>query len=130
MIKLCRVIDHQRKSEAYRQALENAGYLFTDRANVQGVSFILSDADWRTDVMEDARGRGIPVFLYPHAARPMVQYDGCVEPQPVRCMFTQAPEGKRIMEKIGCPEVEDWKERLIGEPFDGAAFVEKLESYL
>jgi hypothetical protein len=30
----------------------------------------------------------------------------------------------------GCAEVEDWKSRLIGEPFDGPAFVEKLESYL
>lgn len=30
----------------------------------------------------------------------------------------------------GDPAVEEWKARLIGEPFDGPAFVEKLESYL
>lgn len=110
-MKLCRVFDHQNKSAAYREALAAAGYEFTDRDNVQGVRFYLSDADWRNEMMEEARGRNIPVFLYPHAARPMVIYDGCVEPKPVCCMFTQAPGGKAIMEKIGYPypvEVSGW----------------------
>ena len=30
----------------------------------------------------------------------------------------------------GSSAVENWKQRLIGEPFDGPAFVRKLESYL
>ena len=110
-MKICRVFDHQNKSAAYKQALAEAGYLFTERENVQGIRFFLSDADWRESMMEEARGRKIPVFLYPHAARPMVQYDGCIEPRPVRCMFTQAPGGKYLMEKIGYPypvEVSGW----------------------
>ena len=110
-MKICRVFDHQNNSAAYKQALAEAGYLFTERDNVNGVRFFLSDADWRESMMEEARGRKIPVFLYPHAARPMVQYDGCIEPRPVRCMFTQAPGGKYLMEKIGYPypvEVSGW----------------------
>ena len=98
-MKLCRVFDHQNKSAAYREALAAAGSDFVDRDNVQGVRFYLSDADWRKETMEEARGRNVPVFLYPHAARPMVQYDGCVQPQKVRAMFTHAEGGKRIMEK-------------------------------
>ena len=110
-IKLCRVINHQHKADAYIQALANAGYEFTERDNVQGVMFYLVDGDWRTPMMENAHSRNIPVFLYPHAARPMVIYDGCVEPQPVRAMFTQAPGGKQLMEKIAYPypvEVTGW----------------------
>lgn len=110
-VKLCRVVDHQNKSLFYREALAEAGWNFTDRDNVQGVRFILTDADWREDMMEKARGRGVPVFLYPHAARPMVQYDGCVEPKPVRCMFTHAEGGRELMRKIGYPnpvEVVGW----------------------
>lgn len=110
-LKLCRVFDHQNKSAAYKKALADAGYFFTERDNVQGVRFYLSDADWRPRMMEEAAGRNVPVFLYPHAARPMVQYDGCVEPHPVRAMFTQAPGGKELMERIHYPypvEVSGW----------------------
>ena len=110
-IKLCRVIDHQNKSAAYKEALASAGYFFADRPNVQGLRFILSDADWRRTLMDDARGRGVPVFLYPHAARPMVQYDGPVKPQPVRAMFTHAEGGAELMRRINYPypvEVTGW----------------------
>lgn len=110
-MKICRVFDHQNKSAAYKQELADAGYIFTERSNIQGVRFFLSDADWRESMMEEARGRGIPVFLYPHAARPMVIYDGCVEPKPVRCMFTHSEGGAEIMRKIGYPnpvEVSGW----------------------
>ena len=111
-IKLCRIHDHQHKSDAYRQALADAGYLFTDRENVNGLRFYLSDGDWDSrKYLDDARSRNIPVFLYPHAARPMVIYDGCVKPRPVTAMFTQAPGGKALMEKIGYPypvEVSGW----------------------
>jgi len=111
MKKLCSIFDHQNKSTAYREALAKAGYVFTDRVLVQGLRFILTDADWREGLMKDAAELHTPVFLYPHAARPMVQYDGCIEPKPVTAMFTQAPEGRRIMEKIGYPypvEVTGW----------------------
>ena len=110
-LKLCRVVDHQNKSAAYKQALSAAGYFFTERIFVQGLRFILSDADWRTRLMEDAQSMDIPVFLYPHAARPMVIYDGCVQPHPVRAMFTQAEGGRELMKRIGYPypvEVTGW----------------------
>lgn len=109
--KLCSVIDHQNKSLAYREALAQAGYFFSDRLLVNGLRFVLADADWREGMMRDAAELNTPVFLYPHAARPMVQYDGCVTPHPVTAMFTQAEAGKRIMEKIGYPypvEVSGW----------------------
>lgn len=109
--KLCVVIDHQNKSAAYSQALRAAGYHMTDRIHASGIRFLLSDADWRWPMMDEAQSRDIPVFLYPHAARPMVQYDGCIEPRPVRCMFTHAEGGAEIMRKIGYPypvEVTGW----------------------
>lgn len=127
-MKLCRLVDHQNKSAAYREALAAAGYTFTERENVQGVRFYLMDADWRERHMGPARLREIPVFLYPHAARPMVQYDGCVEPRPVRAMFTQAPGGKAIMEKIGYPypvEVSGWAFSEV-RPFRPAEKIERV----
>jgi len=127
-IRICRVFDHQHKSRAYREALADAGYYFTERHYCQGVKFFLSDADWREDMMDEARTKGIPVFLYPHAARPMVQYDGCVEPKPVRCMFTQAPGGAELMKRIGYPnpvEVTGWAFSGV-RPFRPAVSVKRI----
>lgn len=110
-IRLCRIIDHQNKSAAFREALADAGYLFTDRELANGTRFILADADWRPAIMDNAAERTIPVFLYPHAARPMVQYDGPVKPNPVRCMFTHAEGGLELMKRINYPypvEVTGW----------------------
>ena len=109
-LKLCRIVDHQHKSAMFREALADAGYYNTERIHAQGLRFVLTDADWRSDV-DDAADRGIPVFLYPHAARPMVQYDGCVDPKPVRAMFTHAEGGAELMRRIGYPnpvEVTGW----------------------
>ena len=128
MLKLCSVIDHQNKSRAYRDALAAAGYSMTERRLVNGLRFILTDADWRWTVMANAAELHTPVFLYPHAARPMVQYDGCVTPQPVTAMFTQAEGGKRIMEKIGYPypvEVSGWAFSEV-RPFRHAKQIRKI----
>jgi len=127
-MKLCRIFDHQHKSDAYRDALADAGWLFTERDNVKGVRFYLSDADWRPEMMAEAGGRNIPVFLYPHAARPMVQYDGCVEAQPVRAMFTQAPGGEELMRIIHYPypvEVTGWAYSDV-RPFRPTSKVERI----
>lgn len=127
-IRICRVFDHQQKSRAYREALANAGYYFTERQYCQGVRFFLSDADWRADMMDEARTKGIPVFLYPHAARPMVQYDGCVEPKRVTAMFTQAPGGAELMKRIGYPnsvEVTGWAFSEV-RPFRPAESVKRI----
>ena len=126
--KLCRVFDHQNKSAAYKQALADAGYIFTDRLLVNGLRFVLTDADWREHMMLDAAELHTPVFLYPHAARPMVQYDGCVAPQLVRCMFTHAEGGREIMRKIGYPypvEVVGWSYSDI-RPFRPVADVKRV----
>ena len=110
-MKLYALEDHQRKSLAYTEALANADYVVARHLNVQHIRFLLSDADWREDLMSTAALMNIPVFLYPHAARPMVIYDGAVKPHPVACMFTQAPGGAYLMKKIGYPfpvEVTGW----------------------
>lgn len=109
--KFCRIQNHQNKGNLYIEALEKAGYIPTNRDNVQGTVLYLVDGDWRDNMMDHARVRNIPVFLYPHAARPMVIYDGCVKPRPVRCMFTQAPGGLELMKAIKYPypvEVSGW----------------------
>ena len=111
MMKLYVLEDHQHKSDAYAAALADAGYFEARHLNCQGISFLLADADWREDMMRTAKSMDIPVFLYPHAARPMVQYDGPVEPKPVRAMFTHAPGGAELMKRIGYPnpvEVTGW----------------------
>ena len=112
MIKLFAFEDHQNKGAAYADALADHGYFQARHVNVQGLRFLLTDADWSSRAFAAAaRSREIPIFLYPHAARPMVQYDGCVEPNRVTAMFTQAPGGKAIMERIGYPypvEVSGW----------------------
>lgn len=98
---------HQNKERAYAEALSAAGWFQARRAGVSGVRFHLTDADWERELPGD-----VPVFLYPHAARPMVQYD-CpnLEPRRVRCMFTQAEGGRELMKMIGYPypvEVTGW----------------------
>ena len=128
MMKLYVLEDHQNKSAAYAGALSSAGYFEARHLNCQGIRFILSDADWRTTEMDTAAARSIPVFLYPHAARPMVIYDGCVTPRTVRCMFTQAPGGKALMEKIGYPnpvEVSGWAFSEV-RPFRPVAEVKRI----
>ena len=110
-MKLYALEDHQRKSLCFQEALADADYVVARHMNVQHIRFLLSDADWRDDLMNTATLMDLPVFLYPHAARPMVIYDGCVKPRPVTCMFTQAPGGAYLMKKIGYPypvEVTGW----------------------
>jgi hypothetical protein len=127
-MKICRVFDHQNKSARYREALAAAGYSFTERDNCQGVRFFLRDADWRQYMMAEAAARSVPVFLYPHAARPMVQYDGPVKPQPVTAMFTQAPGGLEIMKRIDYPypvEVTGWAYSEV-RPFRPAESVKRI----
>lgn len=102
-MKLYALEDHQNKSAAYAGALTDAGYSIARHLSSVGVRFLLTDADWREDLMTEAYANSIPVFLYPHAARPMVQYDGCVEPRTVRAMFAQAPGGAELMKRIGYP---------------------------
>lgn len=100
---------HQGKERAYVQALRDAGYKEATYHKTP-VGFALYDLDsgaggyghrpWVVDLHE----RGVPLFMYPHSARPMVQYDGIIEPfVHARCMFTIGEGHKRVMEAFGYP---------------------------
>lgn len=101
-LKIFRMAHHQNKENAFRSALLARGWHETQYKHSQFVSFGLFDGDWRLAQIGQMDGK--PWFLYPHAARPMVQYDGCVEPRKdCRAMFVSAPAGVYLMEKIGYP---------------------------
>lgn len=100
--KVYRMSHHQNKENAFKQALADRGWYESRYIRSNYVSFGLFDADWRAGDIEDLKGK--PYFLYPHAARPMVQYDGSVTPRKdCRTMFVSAPAGVYLMEKIGYP---------------------------
>ena len=93
---------HQNKGNAFQQALRDHGWHESQYRYSRYLRFGLFDADWRTDDIDRLNGR--PYFLYPHAARPMVQYDGCVRPRTdCRAMFVSAPAGVKLMKQIGYP---------------------------
>lgn len=93
--------NHQNKGRAFVDALKANGWHESHYIKGQA-SFGLFDADWRSADIDRLNGR--PYFLYPHAARPMVQYDGCVTPRTdCRAMFVSAPAGVALMQAIGYP---------------------------
>ena len=101
-LKVYRMSHHQNKEQSFKQALSARGWYESHYLRSQFVKFGLFDADWRAGDIEDLKGK--PYFLYPHAARPMVQYDGSVTPRrDCRTMFVSAPAGVYLMEKIGYP---------------------------
>jgi hypothetical protein len=104
---------HQGKERAYIQALRKAGY----RASVQPqmrAKFVIYDMDGGTRManLERYHRRGLPVFLYPHAARPQIIWDGIWEVWPhTTCNFVPGPGHKEVMERYGYPipiEVTGW----------------------
>lgn len=101
-LKIYRMSHHQNKENAFKQALTSRGWYESRYIRSNNVAFGLFDADWRAGDIDDLKGK--PYFLYPHAARPMVQYDGSVTPRrDCRTMFVSAPAGVYLMEKIGYP---------------------------
>jgi hypothetical protein len=55
-------------------------------------------------ILEAAHASGTPVVMYPHAARPMVQWDGILAPSPMtRCSFAHAPGGVEVLKRFGYP---------------------------
>lgn len=100
--KIFRMSHHQNKEVAFKNALLNRGWRESQYVKSQFVRFGLFDADWRAEDIQKLGGA--PYFLYPHAARPMVQYDGSVTPRKdCRTMFVSAPAGVYLMDKIGYP---------------------------
>lgn len=93
---------HQHKGDAFQSALQKRGWHESRYRYSQFVRFGLFDADWRSGDIDDLEGK--PYFLYPHAARPMVQYDGSVTPRTdCSAMFVSAPAGVELMKRIGYP---------------------------
>lgn len=101
-LKVFKVAPHQNKELPYVNALLNHGYHICRYSYVtKGVSFGLSDADWRTSFYKPLTDSGVPIFLYPHSTRPMVPYDGSVVSKPVRAMFTIAEGHQKVMARFG-----------------------------
>ena len=103
-LKVFRMAHHQNKENAFKTALLNRGWHETAYRFSQWVTFGLFDGDWRHGTSGPDGMDGKPWFLYPHAARPMIQYDGCVKPrEDCRAMFVSAPAGVHLMQIIGYP---------------------------
>lgn len=104
---------HQNKERAYIAALGAAGYkgLTNERNNVKFALFDL-DTNRRSLILDQLDKHGVPVFIYPHAARPMVQWDGLHSVWPnTKCTFVIASGHVEVMQRFGYPipmEVTGW----------------------
>lgn len=109
---ICR--GHQGKENAYVNALRKAGYKRSVENMMRHVKFVLADMDngLRRDKLDTFHRYRLPVFLYPHAARPQIVWDGIWEPWPhIKCNFVPAPGHKEVMERYGYEypvEVTGW----------------------
>lgn len=81
---------------------------------MRGVKFVIYDMDggMRLPKLERYHKRGVPIFMYPHAARPQIIWDGIWEVWPhTTCNFVPGPGHKEVMERYGYPlpiEVVGW----------------------
>ncbi len=106
---------HQGKERAYVDALQKAGYrpALNDRGRGT-IKMVLFDMDGgrRTEILDRYHKRGIPIFLYPHAARPQIIWDGIWEVWPhTRCNFVPGPGHAEVMRRYGYSlpiEVTGW----------------------
>lgn len=121
---------HQNKERAYVSALDAVGYKGSTSER-QHAKFALFDLDVnrRSLVLDQLDKRGIPVFIYPHAARPMVQWDGLHPVWPnTKCTFVIAPGHVEVMQRFGYPipmEVTGWTYCPI-EPFQPVSKVNNI----
>lgn len=105
---------HQGKERAYVQALRKAGYQPSIQELRHGLKFAIYDMDgnWRLARLERYYKRGLPVFLYPHAARPQVIWDGIWDAwSHITCNFVPSEGHKEVMRRYGYEipiEVTGW----------------------
>ena len=93
---------HQGKEKRYVSALTEAGWGQAPMSYPK-IKFALLDSDWNKHVPQ-LLARHVPVFLYPHAARPTVQWDGALELNPqVTVTFVPSEGHKHVLESFGYP---------------------------
>lgn len=100
---------HQNKEAAFQQAMYLAGYKRVINLDTM-INVALFNLDsgpggkgWDPKVEWCAQQR-IPMFLFPHSARPMVQYDGIIKVHPkFRAMFVISEGAKKVMESFDFP---------------------------
>ena len=109
--------EHMHKGRAYKEALERRGYKHTERLTGNNCSCVFLDHDINTagvgrrKQVYMAYDQNIPLFLYPHSARPNIMYD-IWRPWPfTAASFTVSEGHKEVLKRIGypCPiEVTGW----------------------
>lgn len=103
------ISEHQHKGRPYREALESAGWNLTQWGSNPEMNVALFDHDtdgnkgWRRP-LEFLKSIGVPVVIYPHAARPNVTWDGMFTPWPyTRMQIITAPGHREVLEAYGYP---------------------------
>ena len=102
----------QTKAKKYIRALEISGWNRTKA--LAKAQFLLSDVDvlGRRPLVEAAHKQGKKIFLYPHAARAMVQWDGEMRPYDhIAASFVIAEGQAEVMRRYGYPhplEISGW----------------------
>lgn len=94
--------DHQGKGSAYRDAMLHGGFSWEMPAEAR---VIFSDLDMPGRVkplLENLKTRRSLFFIYPHAARVCLVWDGIIRPSPfTSAVFVSAPGHKQVMELYG-----------------------------
>lgn len=110
MSKVFYMTNHQNKSHKLAQALIDAGWTRSGTAIHPSVKCALFDHDvgpggigFRSPLVELEK-HGMPVMMFPHAARPNLQWDGMYPVWPhARVMFTSTEEHGEVMRRYGYP---------------------------
>ncbi len=107
--------EHMHKGRAYKEALERRGYIFTGRSTSCDLMFLDHDVNssgtGRRNQVYASYERNIPLFLYPHSARPNIMYD-IWRPWPfTTASFVIAEGHAEVLKRIDypCPiEITGW----------------------
>ena len=107
--------EHQHKGRAFVEALENGGHWRTHRKI--GADFLFVDHDIGAKGVGTRKGidfahdNGVPVFIYPHSARPNVMADTHAPWPHTSALFTISEGHKEVLQALDypCPvEVSGW----------------------
>jgi hypothetical protein len=100
------------KADALVSALTAHGYQETTNPRLADMALIDYERQGSLCQLEEMRRHGKPVFVYPHAARTAMIWDGLVEPwKHTACNFVFAEGHREIMQAYGYPfpvEVIGW----------------------